>query len=289
MEWNGRYRDSIRRFVRGDAGLIAEVATRIAGSSDLYQGNLRHPINSINFITCHDGFTLADLVSYDHKHNAANHEGNRDGCNHNLSWSCGHEGPTDDPAIRTLRRRQAKNFTALLLLSQGIPMLLGGDELLRSAEGNNNTWCQDNPLGWIDWSVVETHADMQRFVAGLIRLRKRHRSLRRRHFLTDADIRWNGPLDEPPGWHDPEPCRLALTLRGVDDGEPSLHLILNAAPKASTFVLPTASGGPWGIAVDTAAPSPRDVVEPEHQRRIGARRWRVGGHSLLVLEGHPAG
>ena len=259
--------------------------TRIAGSSDLYQANLRHPINSINFVTCHDGFTLADLVSYDHKHNAANHEGNNDGCNHNLSWNCGVEGDTDDVEILALRRRQAKNFMAILLLSQGIPMINAGDEMLRSTGGNNNTWCQDNRLGWIDWSLAEQNADMLRFVAGLIELRRRHRSLRRRNFLGPGDIDWHGTLGEPPTWGDPNARELAFTLYGRDPGEPPLYVMLNASPKARTFAIPVLAGWAWGIAVDTQARPPADLVAPPFQRRIGARRWRVAARSLMVLEG----
>jgi isoamylase len=286
MEWNGRYRDSLRAAVRGDPGLVAELATRIAGSSDLYARGLRHPINSINFVTCHDGFTLADLVSYNDKHNEANHEGNRDGCEHNLSWNCGVEGDTDDPAILALRRRQAKNLLTLLLISQGIPMLNAGDEFLRSAGGNNNTWCQDNPTGWLDWALAEENADMLRFTAGLIALRKRHRSLRRRHFLHDGDIRWQALDGGAPGWMDPESRELAFTLRGRNDAEAPLHVLINLSDKARTCVLPPALGDwRWAIAVDTGAPAPRDLIEPDEQRSIGARRWRIGARSVLVLEG----
>ncbi|WP_058553351.1 glycogen debranching protein GlgX [Thiohalocapsa sp. ML1] len=286
MEWNGRYRDSLRAAVRGDPGLVAELATRIAGSSDLYARGLRHPINSINFVTCHDGFTLADLVSYNDKHNEANHEGNRDGCEHNLSWNCGVEGDTDDPAILALRRRQAKNLLTLLLISQGIPMLNAGDEFLRSAGGNNNTWCQDNPTGWLDWALADENADMLRFTAGLIALRKRHRSLRRRHFLHDGDIRWQALDGGAPGWMDPESRELAFTLRGRNDAEAPLHVLINLSDKARTCVLPPALGDwRWAIAVDTGAPAPRDLIEPDEQRSIGARRWRIGARSVLVLEG----
>ncbi|WP_462329070.1 glycogen debranching protein GlgX [Thiohalocapsa halophila] len=285
MEWNGRYRDTLRAAVRGDPGQVAELATRIAGSSDLYEGNLRHPINSINFVTCHDGFTLADLVSYDHKHNAANQEGNRDGCDHNLSWSCGVEGATDDRDILALRRRQAKSFLTLLMLSQGIPMLTAGDELLRSAGGNNNTWCQDNPTGWLDWTLAETNADMVRFTAGLIALRKRHRSLRRRHFLTAADITWQALDGGPPAWEAPSCRELAFTLAGRATGEPPLHVLMNFGAKSRTCLLPRAPDKrPWAIAVDTGAPPPRDLLEPAVQRSIAARRWRLGAHSVLVLE-----
>jgi len=290
MEWNGRYRDSIRRFVRGDPGLIDEVATRIAGSSDLYQGNLRHPINSINFVTCHDGFTLADLVSYESKHNAANQEDGRDGCDHNLSWNGGVEGPTDDSTLLALRRRQAKNFLTILLLSQGIPMLLAGDELLRSADGNNNTWCQDNPLGWIDWSLAERNADMRRFVRGLIALRRRHRSLRRRHFLNgNGDIRWYGADGEAPVWSDPKTRTLGFVLSGRSADEPPLAVLLNMAARAQGFLLPapppTSDYRSWAVAVDTAAPTPQDLIEPADQADIGTDRLRLGARSIVVLEG----
>ncbi len=157
-EWNGRYRDDMRRFVKGDPGLVGSAATRIAGSSDLYQAASRLPINSINFITCHDGFTLNDLVSYNDKHNEANGENNRDGSDANDSWNCGVEGLTNDPTIEALRLRQIKNFLATLMLSQGVPMLLAGDEIRRTQQGNNNAYCQNNALGWFDWQLVEKNA-----------------------------------------------------------------------------------------------------------------------------------
>jgi glycogen operon protein len=285
MEWNGKYRDSLRRVVRGDPGMVAELATRIAGSSDLYQENLRHPFNSINFVTCHDGFTLADLVAYNRKHNAANREGNQDGCDHNLSWNCGVEGDTRDPAVLALRRRQAKNFLAILMLSQGVPMLTAGDELLRSADGNNNTWCQDNPTGWLDWGLAEQNADMVRFTAGLIALRKRHRSLRRRHFLRDGDIRWQALDGGPPRWGGRDCRELAFTLHGRADDEPPLHVLMNFGSNARTCLLPEIAGWRWAIAVDTGASSPRDLIPPSDQRTVGARRWRLGARSVLVLEG----
>jgi glycogen operon protein len=285
MEWNGRYRDDLRRTVRGDPGTLDDLATRVAGSSDLYQANLRHPINSINFISCHDGFTLYDLVSCDAKRNEANHEDNRDGCDHNLSWNCGAEGAVDDAAILALRRRQAKNFMALLFLSQGIPMLNAGDELLRSTDCNNNTWCQDNRLGWIDWSLAERNADMLRFVKGLIALRKRHRSLRRRHFLNARDIRWYGLGSEPPNWGDAKARELAFTLFGRDGDEPPLHLMLNVGAKSRTFLLPAMPGWRWAVAVSSWAPPPRDLIEPPRQKPLDARRVRVPAHALMVLEG----
>ena len=174
--------------------MISALATRICGSDDLYHG--RGPLHSINFITCHDGFTLLDLVSYNQKHNEANGEGNRDGSNDNQSWNCGVEGPTDDPKVLALRRRQARNLMATLLISQGVPMILGGDEFLRTQGGNNNAWCQDNATSWVDWSLAEKNADFLRFVRQLIALRKRHHVLRRRTFFhgggNTPDIVWHG-------------------------------------------------------------------------------------------------
>src|SRR5581483_4839444 len=159
-EWNGKYRDTVRDFWRGEPATLPEFASRITGSSDLYQMDGRHPSASINFVTAHDGFTLADLVSYNDKHNEANGENNNDGESHNRSWNCGAEGPTDDPEIRALRRRQQRNFLATVLLSQGVPMILGGDEMGRTQGGNNNAYCQDNELSWIDWSLKEDNADL---------------------------------------------------------------------------------------------------------------------------------
>jgi glycogen operon protein len=182
-EWNGKYRDSVRRFWRGDSGLISEVATRIAGSSDLYSSSGRRPHASINFITSHDGFTLADLVSYNEKHNEANGEGNRDGDPHNLSWNCGAEGETIDPAIRELRLRQRRNFMLTLLVSQGVPMISGGDEVGRTQRGNNNAYCQDSDLAWTPWDRPEDERAFLDFVRRLLALRAAHPVLRRRRFL----------------------------------------------------------------------------------------------------------
>src|SRR5207342_951989 len=180
-EWNGKYRDCLRDFWRGEEQGLAEVAYRLTGSSDLYESNGRKPYASVNFITAHDGFTLRDLVSYNEKHNEANGEGNADGDNHNRSWNCGAEGPTDDAAVLELRARQTRNFLATLLLSQGIPMVLAGDELGRTQGGNNNAYCQDNAVSWIDWEQADT--ELAEFVSGLIGLRRDHPVLRRRGFF----------------------------------------------------------------------------------------------------------
>src|SRR5947208_1269134 len=190
-EWNGIYRDTLRDFWRGRAR-VADFASRFTGSSDLYQDDGRRPHASINFVTCHDGFTLADLVSYDEKHNEANGEENRDGSDDNLSWNCGVEGPTDDPEVLELRERQKRNFLASLLFSQGVPMLCGGDELGRTQLGNNNAYCQDNEISWYDWELDEGDHALCEFTRHLIDLRKRHPNLRRRKFFQGRTIRGSG-------------------------------------------------------------------------------------------------
>jgi glycogen operon protein len=290
-EWNGRYRDVMRRFLRGDEGVVGEVATRIAGSSDLYQGRGALPINSVNFITCHDGFTLADLVSYAQKHNLANGEDNRDGSDDNLSWNCGAEGDTDDRRILALRRRQAKNAIAMLLVSQGIPMLLAGDEALRSQRGNNNAYCQDNELSWFDWRLVERNADMVRFVSMMIALRLRHRSLRRKHFVTDRrapgaelpEITWHGVRVGQPPWFENGGRLLAFTLAAVEPAEAHLHVVMNMAENASDVEVPAISDRAWYRAVDTALESPKDIAAPGAQA-IVAHTCRVAARSVVVLE-----
>ncbi|MGD0580735.1 MAG: glycogen debranching protein GlgX, partial [Bryobacteraceae bacterium] len=185
-EWNGRYRDDIRRFVKGDPGVVGAVASRIAGSADLYQNRGQLPVNSINFVNCHDGFTLNDLVSYNDKHNEANGEGNGDGINDNLSWNCGAEGESGDPAVNALRERQIRNLAAILLLSRGVPMFVAGDEARRTQQGNNNAYCQDNEVSWFDWTLPEKNAALVRFWKGMIGFRKRHDALRRGEFFSGA-------------------------------------------------------------------------------------------------------
>ncbi len=289
--WNGQYRDDVRRFWIGDPGLTSALATRLCGSDDLCHG--RGPLHSINFITCHDGFTLADLVSYDGKHNEANGEGNRDGSDANHSWNCGAEGPTDDPSVLALRARQARNLVATLLISQGVPMLLGGDEFLRTQGGNNNAWCQDNPTSWVDWSLARTNADFHRFVRQLIALRKRHHVLRRRTFLNSKP----GPTPDVV-WHGATPCRpdfspssrtLAFALDGRrsdrDELDRDIYVACNAFWESLPFVVPASpSGRPWRSAVDTARPSPHDalgldegpLVPVSHPHRVEAR-------SMIIL------
>jgi glycogen operon protein len=272
---------------------VPEVATRLAGSSDLYQANLRQPINSVNFVTCHDGFTLWDLVSYERKYNLANREDNRDGTNEHLSWNCGVEGESSDLAILTLRRRQARNLLTLTFLSQGIPMLLAGDEVLRTQYGNNNTWCQDNPLGWFDWTLIERNAEMLRFVRGLIALRQRHPSLCRRHFLSGRpragsdvpDVIWHGLRLEDPPWDDPQARLLAFTLARARQDEALLHVMINMDSDAHRFEIPAIDHTRWSLALDTGRASPMDLIPPADQRLVETPSVLVRSRSIQVLEG----
>jgi glycogen operon protein len=296
-EWNGKYRDCLRKFWKGDGGTAAEVATRLAGSSDLYQETGRAPHASINFITCHDGFTLEDLVSYNDKHNEANSEDNRDGANDNHSWNCGVEGPSDDPAIKALRLRQKKNLIATLLLSQGVPMLLAGDEVSHSQRGNNNSYCQDNDLTWLNWVLDEEKQHFFDFVRQAIRMRAEQPVLRRRRFFSGkpirgtgiTDISWFGPdgkemTDE--AWHaDFVKClgtRLAGDLIAEKDerGEPitgdTLLILLNAHHEAVKFVLPPAKPGhQWARVLDTASADGGVSLAPGENYDLAARSLSV--------------
>jgi glycogen operon protein len=270
-EWNGRYRDDVRRFWRGEAGMTGALATRLCGSADLYEDSGRSPQHSINFITCHDGFTLWDLVSYDGKHNEANGENNRDGLNENFSWNCGAEGPTNSPAVLSLRRRQARNLFATLLLSQGVPMLLAGDEILRTQGGNNNAYCQDNLVSWINWDLAQKNADFLRFAREMIALRRAHPALRRRHFFRGTGR--HGELEPDVVWHGVEPGQpdfsatsrtLAFALDGRKTGrEPDrdFYIACNAWIKPILFRLPRSpSGRRWRRVLDTSLPPPNDLV-----------------------------
>jgi isoamylase len=292
-EWNGRYRDVIRRFVRGEKGLVGEVATRLSGSSDLYQPHGRLPINTINFVTCHDGFPLYDLVSYSEKHNEDNGEDNRDGTSENLSWNCGWEGETNDALILSLRRRQAKNFMAILLLSQGVPMLFAGDELLRSQRGNNNAYCQDNELGWFDWTLTEQNQEMFRFVKEMIAFRKRHACLRRKRFLKGEkmkgchfpDITWHGAKVNEPPWEDADAQLLAFTLSGVTESEEEIHVVLNMSETSEQVDLPPIpTNSTWFRAVDTWQDSPADILEPPEQLPLKNCSYTVQPRSVVIFE-----
>ncbi len=202
-EWNGRFRDDVRRFWRGDAGMTGAFASRICGSSDLYAGSGKGPECSINFVACHDGFTLNDLVSYERKHNEANGESNRDGSDDNCSANYGVEGASDDPAVEAVRRSQIKNFLLTLAISRGVPMLLGGDEFRRTQRGNNNAYCQDNATSWLDWSLCRQHEDILRFSRNMFAFRGAHPVLRQESFYTASDIQWFDPSGRSPDWPDP--------------------------------------------------------------------------------------
>jgi glycogen operon protein len=287
-EWNGRYRDVVRRFLRGEAGHLGELATRIAGSSDLYAWAGKTPQNGINFVTCHDGFTLYDLVSYDKKHNSANGEHNRDGLDDNLSWNSGVEGATDDADILRLRAQRARNFMALLLLSQGVPMLTAGDEVLRTQRGNNNAYCQDNDLSWLDWSFAPEARGMLRFTRELIALRKRHASLRRTRFLNgpsaqkDAEIHWYGETLAAPDWKGADGRVLCFTLGGAAPQEPALHVMINMAATARQLPLPDPTARSWRRIVDTTFLAPDDVV-PSGVAVLG-NHYILGPHGIAVFE-----
>ncbi|PZN34667.1 MAG: glycogen debranching enzyme GlgX [Proteobacteria bacterium] len=271
-EWNGRYRDVVRAYWKGEGGLIGEVAYRLSGSSDLYEHSGRRPYASINFVTSHDGFTLHDLVSYNEKHNEANGEDNRDGDSHNFSWNCGVEGPTDDPEVLALRGRQMRNLLASLLLSQGVPMLQAGDEFARTQHGNNNAYCQDNPLSWIDWERAGHYRNLQEFVIELIRFRRAHRAFRRRSFFQGRAIRGSSVRDivwyDPSGsemsdqqWQESFARCLGVYLSGALDetdgrGRPlrdtDFLLLLNAHHEKLPFRLPAEPAqARWTLRIDT--------------------------------------
>jgi glycogen operon protein len=298
-EWNGKYRDTVRRFWKGDGDTLAEFATRLSGSSDLYQYDGRKPSASINFITCHDGFTLHDLVSYNEKHNEANGENNQDGANDNNSWNCGAEGPTDDPAVNALRWQQQRNFITTLLLSQGVPMLLAGDEFSHTQQGSNNTYCQDNERTWLNWELSPERQAFYDFVRSVIQLQRTQPVFQRRKFFLGRPIRGEGILDiswfEPSGEEMTEEAwntgyarclgvRWAGDLIGETDenGNPivgdTVLLLMNAHHDAIPFMLPALKDGQqWERLLDTAegsaAPSPVD----------GQRPYELPGRSMAVL------
>ena len=289
QEWNGRFRDDTRRFFRGDTGMAPKVAARFLGSPDLYGHEEREPEQSINFVTCHDGFTLEDLVSYNRKHNDANGEENRDGSDDNASWNCGVEGPTDDPAIEELRNRQARNFLATLLLAVGTPMLSMGDEVRRTQRGNNNPYCQDNEISWFDWSLLEKHRDLHRFVRSLITFRKGRDvvvdapQLTLNQLLDRARVEWHGVELGRPDWGDHSRaiafCFTSLSSRF------RLHGILNAYWEPLRFQLPPVdpNHGPWRRWIDTSLPSPEDIVDWEAAPEISDGFYPAQPRSVAFL------
>jgi glycogen operon protein len=301
-EWNGKYRDTVRAYWRGDPGQMGELGLRLTGSSDLYESNGRAPFASINFIVAHDGFTLKDLVSYDRKHNEANGEDNRDGTDHNLSCNNGVEGPTRDAAIRGIRARQQRNMLATLLLSQGVPMICGGDEIGRTQRGNNNAYCQDNPISWFDWKLGKEAEDLLRFTRRVIAIRGKHPVFRRRRFFKDRkihgsdvrDLAWFRPDGEPmtedewdAEWVQALAMRLGGDALGDTDsrtGEPVLDdtmlLLLNAAVDSAPFTVPALPhGSRWRALIDTTIPD----GDPDNLTVRGGGMLRLAGRSLVLL------
>ncbi len=297
-EWNGKYRDTVRRFWKGDSGQLSDFAYRLTGSSDLYQADGRKPSASINFITAHDGFTLCDLVSYDKKHNEANGDNNEDGANDNDSWNMGAEGPTEDPRINELRERQTRNFLVTLLLSQGVPMLAGGDEFARSQRGNNNCYCQDNELTWYDWQLDEPRKRLLEFTARLIELRRSHPNLHRRRFFQDRKIRgsvvrdvaWYGTDGNDvsdQAWGETWNKSIGLMLNGKtlgvmdEEGQPvvddSFLILVNAADQGVDYVLPEPPNQtPWRQVLDT-----ENIDNPFCDTTVDGKAV-VGGRSVRV-------
>jgi glycogen operon protein len=288
-EWNGEFRDDVRSFLKGDNGIISRFVARLLASPDIYGHQEREPEQSINFVTCHDGFTLNDLVSYGRKHNDANGEKNRDGSDHNVSWNCGAEGPSDDHGIEELRNRQVKNFLAVTLLSLGTPMILMGDEARRTQLGNNNAYCQDNEIGWFDWSLLERHPDIHRFTRLLIAARLMQGetivgSLTLNQFLGQARLEWHGIRLGAPDWSH-ESHSIALTA-GSASSRVVFHYMVNAYWKPLTFSLPSPKklpGGTWYRWIDTSRASPEDIVPWDALTAITSNSYRLVGRSLVVL------
>jgi len=304
-EWNGKYRDTVRDYWRGQPATLPEFASRLTGSSDLYESSGRRPVASINFVTCHDGFTLADLVSYNNKHNEANGEDNRDGTNDNRSWNCGVEGPSDDPEITELRARQQRNFLTTLFLSQGTPMMMAGDEINRTQGGNNNAYCQDNEISWVDWSSAAGERDLLIFTQKLARLRRRHPVFRRRRFFKGAfsgsgtsdlgaDISWLTPAGDEmteEDWQASYAKSVAVFLNGAAISEPGPRgdpvtddrflLLFNAGPEPITFTLPESKlSGDWEVVIDTISPrgDPVDTIGFLPRTKVD-----VAGRAIVVL------
>ena len=289
-EWNGRFRDDVRSFFRGDNGSVGRIADRLLGSPQIYGYKKREAEESVNFVTCHDGFTLNDLVCYNEKHNEANGENNQDGSNDNRSWNSGVEGPTEDPAVERLRNRQVKNFLTVSLLSLGLPMILMGDEVRRTQFGNNNAYCQDNETSWFDWSLVSKHPDVHRFVTML----NKRRLLRNwepdepcpslNEILRDANKSWHGVKLGQPDWSNSSHS-LALSAEAPNK-KLLVHMILNAYWEPLEFELPRAGNGnddSWRRWIDTTFDSPQDIVEWETAPTVPGRIYRAGPRSVVVL------
>jgi isoamylase len=284
MQWNGKFRDDLRSFVRGEPGKVGALMQRLYGSDDLFPDGLHEtcrPHQSINFLTAHDGFCLYDLLAYNDKHNEANGHLNSDGTNDNLSWNCGYEGDADVPDfVLSLRRKQAKNFCALLLLANGVPMIVAGDEFLNTQHGNNNPYNQDNEITWLDWSRLEQNRDIFRFFRMMIAFRKKHPSIGRLTFWRD-DVSWFGP-DDQVDFGEESHC-LAYLLRGASVDDDDLFVMINSHWKDHNFILPSGKPPDWLIAIDTGQPSPREIFEPGNEPGHMSATYLVHERSVVVL------
>ncbi len=300
-EWNGKYRDDVRSFWRGEPHLTGRFATRITGSSDLYGGTRGGPLNSINFITSHDGFTMNDLVSFNIKHNYENGEKNKDGENHNISYNYGIEGSLATPFIDKVRLRQIKNLIATLFLSQGIPMLLAGDEFRRTQRGNNNAYCHDNEISWVDWTLLARNSELVRFTAGMIRFRKDHHILRKKTHYTgedvngflSPDITWHGHMPHKPDWSG-KSHSIALMINGEysldsqGNMDSDIYMIFNASKINRLYTIPPSpSGAQWKRAIDTSLDSPKDIQDSGQEEKISENRYYVKKMSTVVLIAQP--
>ncbi len=289
-EWNGKYRDTFRKFLKGDTGEIGSVAARVAGSADLYQHSRHRPTNSINFMACHDGMTLMDLVSYNSKNNWENGEDNKDGIDENLSWNSGIEGETDDQSIIRFRKQRIKNFLSVLFLSIGVPMILSGDEVGKSQKGNNNVYCQDNDLAWFDWSLVDRNADLLRFTQKIIEFRRNCSNLRRSYFYLGninirglADITWHGCQLNSPGWFDENSRVLAFTIASFVDSEPDIHVMMNMDSQNLNFEIPVIEDRKWYRFVDTSLDSPNDILSKKKVKLFKEKLYNVNSYSIAIL------
>ncbi len=286
-EWNGKYRDHVRRFMKGEKGMVSKFASKIMASPDIYMDPMREPNRSIHFVSCHDGFTLNDLVSYNNKHNESNLENSRDGANDNYSWNCGEEGDTNDPKIHERRLKQIKNFLTLTFLSQGTPMLLMGDEVRRSQQGNNNAYCQDNELSWMNWDLVDQNADVLSFVKGLISFTQGLEIFRIENLLATSEdidephITWHGVKLNKPDWS-VNSQSLAFTLLHPKANE-KIHVMVNSYWKPLEFQVPLLDQMSWCKVVDTAAASPDDFNSIEKGVKIGSNSMKVANRSIVVL------
>jgi glycogen operon protein len=290
QEWNGRFRDDVRAFVKGDAGTVSRLASRLLGSPDIYGHENREAEQSVNFVTCHDGFTLNDVVSYNQKHNEANGERNTDGANDNLSWNCGAEGAATDDTIEALRNRQVKNFFTMLMLAAGTPMILMGDEVRRTQSGNNNAYCLDGPVNWLDWRLLTRHDDVHRFVKALIAFRQRRdvvadgATISLNQLLDRADITWHGVALHQPDWSE-HSRSLAFTLKSLRSRF-LFHAIFNAYWEPLSFALPPVAAGSqqaWRRCIDTSLRSPDDICRWEHAPAIADSHYLAQSRSVVLL------